>query len=132
MDRQDIFLLDGKSYHVNVMSLKRKFAVTDTEEAGRVMSYDMYRDIIGTFYSYTMEVRPYADDVEEYNSFYDALTDPYAESHTMTFPYGSETLTFQAYVSQGEDELQIRNGTNYWGRGGLSLEFVAIAPQRRR
>lgn len=131
---QAVFLLDGKEYNVEVEhdSLERSFAVTDTDQSGRTLDYTMDRDIIGTFYNYTMKIYPKTADMASYNAFYDAISDPAYESHTMTFPYGDETLTFQAYVSQGKDKLRIRNGKNYWGQSGLSLNFVAIEPQRRR
>ena len=45
----NIFRLDGREYNVNVLELKRKFAVTDTENSGRTNDYAMHRDIIGTF-----------------------------------------------------------------------------------
>ena len=42
-------------------------------------------------------------------------------------------MTFKAYVTQGEDDLAIRNNKNYWGLGdGLSINFIAMEPQRRR
>lgn len=126
----DVFLLDGKTYNVNVMELKRKFAVTDTKNSGRTMDYSMHRDIIGTFYNYTMKIQRMGNDIESYDAFYEAITAPINVSHEMTFPYGQETLTFQAYVTQGEDSLQIRKGRNRWE--GLSLTFTAMEPQRRR
>lgn len=126
----DVFLLDGKTYNVNVMELKRKFAVTDTKNSGRTMDYSMHRDIIGTFYNYTMKVQRMGNDTVSYDDFYEAITAPINVSHEMTFPYGQETLTFQAYVTQGEDSLQIRKGQNRWE--GLSLTFTAMEPQRRR
>lgn len=131
---KQVFLLDGKTYNVEVEanSLERSFAVTDTEQSGRTMDYSMNRDIIGTFYNYSMKIYPKAGDLEAYDAFYDAISDPSYESHEMTFPYGQETLTFQAYVSQGKDKLRIRNGKNIWGMDGLSLTFTAMEPQRRR
>lgn len=131
--RQNVFLLDGKAYNVNVMELKRKFAITDTDQSGRVANYRMFRDIVGTFYNYSLKVAPAVGDPESYDSFYDDLTDPTPEYRKMTFPYGQEQLEFEAYVTQGEDDLRIRNGVNYWGgKDGLKLEFVAMEPQRRR
>lgn len=130
----NVFLLDGKAYNVEVEadSLERSFAVTDTEQSGRTMDYTMDRDIIGTFYNYSMKIYPKMDDLGAYDAFYDAISDPNHESHEMTFPYGQETLTFQAYVSQGKDKLRIRKGKNIWGYDGLSLNFTAMEPQRRR
>ena len=129
-----VFLLDGKPYNVEVEadSLERSFVVTDTEQSGRTLDYTMNRDIIGTFYNYSMKIYPKADDLEAYDVFYDAISDPNYDSHVMTFPYDQETLTFKAYVSQGKDKLRIRKGRNIWGMDGLSLNFTAMEPQRRR
>lgn len=129
---ESIFLLDGTAYNVEVEELERNFAVTDTEQSGRTADYAMHRDIIGTFYNYTLKISPTLGDTASYDAFYEAISNPNMESHEMTFPYGQETLTFQAYVSQGKDKLQRRNGRNFWGLDGLSLTFTAMEPQRRR
>lgn len=127
-----IFLLDGKAYNVEVEELERSFAVTDTDKSGRTIDYTMNRDIIGTFYNYTMKVFPHSDDLASYDAFYEAISNPQYDSHEMTFPFGQETLTFKAYVSQGKDKLRKRNGKNIWGMDGLSINFTAMEPQRRR
>lgn len=128
-----IFLMDGKEYHVEVGELERSFSVTDTEQSGRTQDYAMHRDIIGTFYNYTMKVYPLTEYLDSYDEFYDAISNPNFESHEMTFPYNQETLTFQAYVNQGKDKLMSRKGRNIWAlKDGLSLTFTAMEPQRRR
>ena len=129
---ENVFLLDGLSYNVEVGDLERSFAVTDTEQSGRTLDYTMARDIIGTFYNYEMKIYPKMGDLESYDAFYNAISDPNYESHEMTFPYGQKTLTFKAYVSQGKDKLKVRNGKKLWGMDGLSLNFTAMEPQRRR
>ena len=130
---QNIMLLDGKAYDVDILELKRKFAVTDTKNSGRVMDYSMHRDIIGTFYNYTLKIAPRRGGMASYNSFYEAVSNPSYASHSLQLPFGEDTLTFQAYVTQGEDELKIRNGKNFWGTSnGLSVNFIAMEPQRRR
>lgn len=129
----NIFRLDGREYNVNVLELKRKFAVTDTENSGRTTDYAMHRDIIGTFYNYTLKIAPKKLDMESYNRFYDAISNPSAVSHEITVPFGNETMTFKAYVTQGEDSLVVRNGKNFWGfADGLTVNFTAMEPQRRR
>ncbi len=129
----NIFRLDGREYNINVLELKRKFAVTDTENSGRTTDYAMHRDIIGTFYNYTLKIAPKKLDMESYNRFYDAISNPSAVSHEITVPFGNETMTFKAYVTQGEDSLVVRNGKNFWGfADGLTVNFTAMEPQRRR
>ena len=126
-----VFTMDGKEYNLWVTSLEREGQVTDTENSGRTNDYAMHRDIIGTFYNYVMTVQPHGEDVEDYDAFYEQITAP-VESHDMVFPYGQETLSFKAYITSAKDKLIIRNGKNLWGRDGVSLNFIAIEPQRRR
>lgn len=126
-----VFTMDGKEYNLWVTDLEREAQVTDTENSGRTNDYAMHRDIIGTFYNYVMTIRPHGEDVTDYDTFYEQITAP-VESHDMVFPYGQETLSFKAYITSAKDKLIIRNGKNLWGRDGVSLNFIAMEPQRRR
>lgn len=126
-----VFLLDGEEYNINVSELQRSFSVTDTDNSGRTIDGSMWRDIIGTYYNYTLNLFPEMDDVESYDRFFDRISDPAYDSHEMVFPYGQETLTFRAYITSGKDKLIVRNGKNYWGLKGLSVTFTAMEPQRR-
>ena len=121
--------VDGVSYpHIHFISIKRSFEILDGENAGRVMSGDMERDIIGTYYNYSVEVD--ADDgyTSEYDAFWEQISTP-QDKHVITVPYAQSTLTFEAYVTQGSDELEYIGNTNRWG--GLGFNFIAMAPQRR-
>lgn len=124
------FSVDGKEYaNVHVTSLKRSFSILDGENAGRTMDGAMHRDIIGTYYNYTMEIDPHESSPEEYDSLYEALSAP-QDSHSIVVPYGQGTLAFEAYVANGEDELfDGSDNTNRWDN--LSINFIAMKPQRR-
>ena len=128
-----VFTIDGVNLRLWVKSLKRTFAVTDTENSARVQSYRMHRDIIGTFYNYTLEIDAERSNPADYDTFYEIISSP-TESHNMVFPYGQETLSFEAYVTSGEDSLRINlkaqdGHKNHWS--GLSITFTAMEPQRR-
>lgn len=125
-----VFMVDGKAYSkIHVVSLKRSFAVLDGENAGRTMDGAMQRDIIGTYYNYALEIDPYDSDPAEYDELYETISAP-RDSHEVSFPYGSSMLSFEAYVSNGEDELfDICNGKNRWDN--FTLNFIAMTPQRR-
>lgn len=125
-----VFSVDGTPYPgVNVVSLKRSFSILDGPNAGRVMDGAMQRDIIGTYYNYTMDIASDFNSPEEYDRLYETLSAP-ENSHTLVVPYAQETLTFQAYVSNGEDELFHKyDHLNKWD--GLSVNFIAMKPQRR-
>lgn len=124
-----VLSLDGKAYpNLHVVSLKRSFSVLDGDNAGRVMTGTMKRDIIGTYYNYSMEIDPVSSDLAEYDEFYEAISSP-VDSHVLTVPYAQTTLTFDAYVSNGEDELVSKyNGRNEWQN--LAVNFVAMKPKR--
>lgn len=125
-----VFSVDGTGYPgVNVVSLKRNFSVLDGPNAGRTMDGAMQRDIIGTYYNYSLELASDFSSPEEYDRLYEVLSAP-QNSHELAFPYAQSVLTFQAYVANGEDELfHIYGGLNKWDN--LSINFVAMKPQRR-
>ena len=122
--------MDGITYStLHVTKLTRNFAVLDTELSGRNTAGQMSRDIIGTYYNYTMEIDADAASREDYDAFYWEISDP-VDSHTLIVPFGQGTLTFQAYVTNGQDELTLMEpAANRWGN--LQINFIAMAPQRR-
>lgn len=124
------FTIDGQTFNVFVPTggLKRSFQVLDGPNASRVLSGDMRRDLIGTFYNYTVEISTKNTSLAEYDRLYEILSAP-VDFHDVTFPYGQDTLSFKAYVTAGEDSVtRISGGHTYWA--GLSVQFVAKSPQR--
>lgn len=120
--------VDGKKYNVLVTGLKRSFQVLDGENAERALSGRMIRDIIGTFYNYEMTLQPKIGKYADYDALYEVLSAPVA-SHKVVLPYGQRTLTFNAYVTAGQDNLIRKKSTeSYWT--GLTVQFIAMAPQR--
>ncbi len=121
--------LDGVTYRtLHVTKLTRNFSVLDGENAGRVTTGEMVRDIIGTFYNYTVEIDPDAASREDYDAFYERISAP-EDAHLLVVPYAQTTLTFYAYVSQGQDELtMMEDNANRWEN--LSFSFIAMKPQR--
>lgn len=123
-----VFRLDNIDYNIQVMSLKRKFEVADGDSSGRLQNWKMYRDVVGTFYNYTLKVALKDYDVESYDNFYQAISSP-IESHVLEIPYGQGILTFDAYVTKGEDDLVNKGVNNIWD--GLTINFIAMEPQRK-
>ncbi len=124
------FAIDGVEYPtILVDSIKRKFSVLDGENAGRVKTGEMQRDIIGTYYNYTIDLDTSEASITEYDSLYEVLSVP-QDKHSIRVPYGQTDLTFDAYVTSGDDELfSMESSRNRWG--GLSINFIAMAPKRR-
>lgn len=131
MSENGVIILDGKEYNIGVMSLERSFEVSDTDASGRTKDWKMHRDVVGTFYNYTISVAVWRGDYDSYKRFYDAISAPVA-SHTITVPYNDESLTFQAYCTKGKDKLfhkNRKNGVQLWN--DLSVNFIAMEPQRK-
>lgn len=123
-----VFTIDGNSYDVEIVSLKRKFSVTDGNKAGRAADGSMMRNIIGTYYNYSMQINTERLSRSDYDSLYEILSAP-VDSHTVVLPYGRTTLTQKMYVTGGEDDLRIDDNGNIWDN--LSIEFVAMKPNRK-
>ena len=125
----NVLIMDGVIYpNIHIVSLKRSFQVLDGENAGRVMTGEMDRDIIGTYYNYACEIDASGADRAEYDRFYEEISAP-VDSHMITVPYGQSTMTFKAYVASGDDVLFAMYDDNEWSN--LSFNFIAMAPQRR-
>lgn len=126
-----LFFVDGVPYKVRVPAggLKRSFKVLDGPNAGRLLTADMTRDVLGTFYNYNLSVIRDGSDLEEYDRLYEVLSAP-VDYHIVTLPYGQDMMTFHSYVTAGEDRLLRRkDDKSYWE--GLSIDFIAMGPARR-
>lgn len=125
-----VLTLNGVQYDkLRVLSITRSFQVLDTDNTGRVISGDMDRDVIGTFYNYTLELERTADGLAQYDAFYEVISDPNLAFHSILVPYAQTEFTFLAYVTSGEDTLIVRDNGNNWN--GLSISFTAKSPKRR-
>lgn len=127
----DVFKIDDISYPtVHVVKLTRKFSIVDGPLAGRNVQGDMIRDVIGTYYNYTLELWCNRLSRKEYDELYELISSP-QDSHVLEVPYGQTTSTFDAYITSGEDELKHMSETqgNFWQ--GIICDFIAMKPRRR-
>ena len=125
------FQVDGVSYNVLIPrdGLKRSGQILDGENAGRLQTGRMERDIIGTYYNYTLTIDTKGTSIAEYDALYEVLTSP-TDCHRVVMPYGQGMIAFDAYVSGVEDGLiAAEPSRNIWG--GMTVNFVAMAPKRR-
>lgn len=127
MQKDQAFLMDGIAYNVRVSKMTRKFSIQDTDKTGRTQDGEMYRDIVGTFYNYSMTVEQKDGDAESFDSFWEAISQP-VESHVCVFPYNQSSLTQRMYITSGEQDLVSRTPTkNEWGE--ISISYVAMGPK---
>lgn len=122
--------IDGQTFPgIHVMKIKRSAKVLDTDLTERVQNGDMDRDVVGTFYNYSMEIDSDDATPEVYDAFYELITSP-DEFHDVEIPYGQGVLAQKMYVSGAEDELlAMLSHQNRWGNH--TVNFIAKSPTRR-
>lgn len=122
--------VDNREYRVRVVygSLRRSFAVVGGPNSGQAITARSIRDIIGTGYSYTLDIEPDPRFPQDYDDFFEDISAP-VESHFVIMPYGQDVLEFAAAVESGADTLgPTLGGVTRWT--GLSVTFKPIKPQR--
>lgn len=124
-----MLIIDGVEYGAIVTSLTRNFSVADGSNAGRTIDGKMHRDLIGTYYNFSVTVQTDLLSQDEYNELYQTISSP-IESHAINVAYGNTILSFMAYITQGSDNLirEYSSINRYWGN--LTFDFIAMEPQR--
>ena len=85
--------------------LKRKFEIINGDSSGRLQgNKDMYLEYVGTFFNFEGTIRRDNDcSDEEWDNFLMILANP-INDHTVTVPFNQSTMTWQFYVSSGEQQ----------------------------
>lgn len=125
---EHLFKIDGKGFSgVGVESLKRSFRIPDGTNSGDMLSGDYERDLVGTYYDYDLVITTSDLAVNEYDALFEALSAP-VNSHMVEMPYGMTSITFEAMIEGGDDELIPMDDGTWWGN--LNVTIRAKKPQR--
>lgn len=122
--------VDGVEFSKAVISLKRNFQILDGKNSGRtIVNGNMERDVIGTYYNYSATIDSSFMTLVEYDELYEIISSP-DDFHTLEVPYGQDTYVYEAYITNGSDELmRIQKDKIHWNN--LSFNFIAKSPKRR-
>lgn len=119
-------VIDGKSFNVPVVSLKRTADFLD-KYGNRTEDGVLQRELVGVYFNYKLQFGA-TTDVREYARLWEKLTEP-EEFHRVTVPDEAGDYTFTAYFSGVGDELRrVYKEKNYWEN--LTVNFTAQAPAR--
>lgn len=122
-----VFSIDGVEYDVDVVSLSRAFDILDIGGNERTQDGELYREIVGTYYNYSMTIWPKIGKDKALDALWDVLSQP-KESHVCVFPYNQKTLTQRMYVTKGAQQLMRKDKDGaVWG--AITIEFIAMAPK---
>lgn len=122
--------MDGTTYRVRIVydTLIRSFELFEGVNAGEMLSGRHERDLLGTGYTYQMQVEPDPRYPTDYDAFFEAISAP-VDSHTIIMPYGQTNITYEAMVESGQDTYRgIVGGRTKWR--GLTVQYRYIEPQR--
>ena len=125
MSNNKYLIIDNIEYPVAIVGLGRKGDILDLT-ANRTEDGVLHREVIGTFYNYTLNIIA-PNDKALYESLWWKLTEPVA-SHQIQLPYQPEA--FEGYFGSCKDDVKLidKNGT-FIGTG-ISCNLVATRPAR--
>lgn len=124
--------INGVEFDVTVAisTLEESFNVLDGENAGRVLSGRMIRDVIGTYIGHVVTFFN-GKSREDFDALWDYLIQHSVDESVMVeLADGQSTISYEAYYTSGKRSLKKReNGVNYWDE--IQVSFVAMDAQVR-
>lgn len=113
---------------VAISDIEESFNVLDGDNAGRVMTGRMIRDVIGTYIGHRVTFFN-----GKSNSDFDALwsfliAHSVDDSVTLEAADGQTSISYEAYYTSGSRKLrQVDNGVNYWDE--IEVNFIPMEAQ---
>ena len=114
-----MIVIDNVEYKANWMDdFKRKFEIINGDNSGRLQgNKDMYLEYVGTFFNFEGTLIQQRDcSADEWDEFLAVLANP-INDHTITIPFDQGEMTWQFYISSGEQDLKrVTDNGNRWAR----------------
>ena len=125
--------LNGIEFDADVAIEKynRNFNVLDGQNAGRVMTGTMIRDIIGTYLGHKVTIFRRGDNYEGLDRFWDYLfTHSVDGSVLLEAADGQSSISYEAYYTSASQDIEhVSGGVNYWGP--VEVNFIPMDAQLR-
>ena len=118
-------IVDGVEYKVGILKMKRKGDILD-KTANRTEDGDLHREVIGTYYNFSLEIRP-GDDTELYDRLFWVLTEPVAY-HMVQLPGQPEPA--KMYFGSVQDEVRYIDDDETTYYNNLTCNVVCKLPSR--
>lgn len=126
-----MILIDNKQHKANwSKDFNRKFEIINGDNSGRLQgNKDMYLEPMGTFFNFDGTlIQERGCSADEWEELIMVLANPLNE-HTVTVPFGNSTMTWQFYISSGEQKLkQVTEDGNRWART-IKITLTAMYAQ---
>lgn len=114
---------------VAISAYNRSFSVLDGENAGRVLSGRMTRDIIGTYIMHKITIFRRGDNYQGLDTVWDYLVEHSVDDSVMLEAADDQTtISYEAYYTSASQDIEkVEGGINYWGE--IELSFVPMDAQ---
>ena len=114
---------------VAISKYNRNFNVLDGDNAGRVMTGRMVRDVIGTYIGHKVTVFRRGDNWQGLDAFWDYLVAHSVDgSVLLEAADGQTTLSYEAYYTSASQDLEKEDGgVNYLGE--VTVNFIPMDAQ---
>ena len=123
--------LNGKVFDADVAISKynRYFNVLDGENAGRVMTGRMVRDVIGSYLGHKITVFRRGDNYAGLDEFWEYLFQHSVDDSVMLEAAdGQTTISYVAYYTSASQDIEkAEDGVNYWGE--IEVNFIPMDAQ---
>lgn len=124
-------VIDNREFNVDWKqdTLKQMWTIINGDDSGRLQgTKDMYLSFVGTFINFkgTIVQKPNCTD-DEWYSFLRLLKNP-INKHTVTVPFENTTMTWQFYISSGEEGYIGSKHGNKWHRT-VEITLTALKAQ---
>ena len=93
--------------------ITRQAIIKDTQNSGWNLKGDYRRDIVGTYYNFTLNISMLKSETEQYDNFYKAITEP-REYHIINLPFGQGFKKFKVYITAVNDNLVKIGNVHHW------------------
>jgi hypothetical protein len=123
--------IDDTYFNIAISELHRKADVLD-KSAYRSEDGDLHREVIGTYYNYTLKFGMMCrtqEEREEYNRLFDTLSTP-MEYRRVTLPH--DGIEFEGYFASVEDDINyLVDDETMAAFKGLQCNLIARLPRKR-
>lgn len=122
-----MFTIDGVQYKVKC-SITRIAEIKESSISGLMLNGEIFRDVLGTYFSYDIELTMPLKNRDRYAALIEQLTEP-VEGHTFVLPYNNSTLQLTGKVEDPEDVWNILpSGFKFWD--GLKFTIAPNGPTK--
>lgn len=124
-----MFSIDGVEYRVKCTTT-RSAEIKESQISGIMMDGQIFRDVVGTYYSYDIRLEMPLKNKNRYASLIERLTEP-VDGHPFVLPYNNGSIQLTGKVVSPRDVYKtLESGYTYWD--GLQFSIAANHPTKQQ